>query len=182
MSDAVPLPEPAAWRSQSPVGGYHFSETRPTGAIEKYPQTPLVTLEDAIVYGAACAAELLAVAKRRADYEASAAVHHSGTWHEAFQHHLTRHKAMRDLIDAVWPDASIRASAMHRPVSGAGSGIRHIARSVAHPNAAPCQIARHGVAELAGTGSSGSPVSPLARAIADRMTRRPSTGRQTVSR
>lgn len=54
---AVPLPETAAWRSQSPVGGHHFSETRPTGAVEKYPQTPLVTMEAAIAYGAACAAE-----------------------------------------------------------------------------------------------------------------------------
>lgn len=54
---AVPLPETAAWRSQSPVGGHHFSETRPTGAVEKYPQTPLVTLDAARAYGAACAAE-----------------------------------------------------------------------------------------------------------------------------
>jgi len=53
----IPLPEPDAWRSQSPVGGYHFSETRPTGAVEKYPQTPLVTMDAARAYGAACAAE-----------------------------------------------------------------------------------------------------------------------------
>jgi hypothetical protein len=63
-------------------------------------------------YGAACAAaereRLLVIAKKRADHEASAAAHHCGTWHEAFQHHLLAHKAMRDLIDIVWPAAAIR--------------------------------------------------------------------------
>jgi len=63
-------------------------------------------------YGKACAAaereRLLVIAKKRADHEASAAAHHCGTWHEAFQHHLSAHKAMRDLIDSVWPAAAIR--------------------------------------------------------------------------
>ena len=44
---------------------------------------------------------LLSIAKRRADHEASAAVHHAGRWHAAHEHHLTRHAAMRDLIAAM---------------------------------------------------------------------------------
>ena len=44
---------------------------------------------------------LLTLAKKRADYEASAAAHHAGKWHAAHEHHLKRHAAMRDLIDAL---------------------------------------------------------------------------------
>ncbi len=44
---------------------------------------------------------LLALAKRRAAHEASAAAHHAGRWQPAHEHHLTRHAAMRDLIDAL---------------------------------------------------------------------------------
>ncbi len=44
---------------------------------------------------------LLALAKRRAAHEASAAAHHAGKWQPAHEHHLTRHAAMRDLIDAL---------------------------------------------------------------------------------
>lgn len=87
------MPETAAWRSQSPVGGYHFSETRPTGAVEKYPQTPLVTMEAAIAYGAACAAE-----QRERDAELMARQH---TW-----------------ITNVAAAAAIRASAMPESEQG----------------------------------------------------------------
>jgi len=70
------------------------------------------TADQMRAYGAACAAaereRLLVIAKKRADHEANAAAHHSGKWYEAFQRHLSAHKAMRDLIDSVWPAAAIR--------------------------------------------------------------------------
>lgn len=51
---------------------------------------------------------LLALAKKRADYEASAAAHHAGRWHVAHEHHLKRHAAMRDLIEALeGPNAKV---------------------------------------------------------------------------
>jgi hypothetical protein len=46
-------------------------------------------------------ARLLTLARKRADYEASAAAHHAGKWHAAHEHHLTRYAAMRDLIDTL---------------------------------------------------------------------------------
>src|SRR5690606_10968934 len=64
----------------------------------------------------------------------------------------------------------------------AATDILRIARSVARPSVAPYLIARRAVQGLAGTGSPGSPGSPLARAIALRRTRRPSSGRHTLSR
>jgi hypothetical protein len=59
------------------------------------PMARLVELE------AAERERLLALAKRRAAHEASAAAHHAGRWQQAHEHHLTRHAAMRDLIDAL---------------------------------------------------------------------------------
>jgi len=44
---------------------------------------------------------LLALAKSRSGYEASAAAHHANNY-PAFEYHTTRHAAMRDLIDAVF--------------------------------------------------------------------------------
>lgn len=44
---------------------------------------------------------MLSVARARAAYEASAAVHHAGRWHNAFEHHTTRLAAMRDVIAAI---------------------------------------------------------------------------------
>lgn len=91
----IPLPEPA----------HTQVETYSGIAMNKVVETPLYTADQLRAYGDARAAELLEVAKRRADHEASAAAHHSGSWYEAHQHHLSAHKAMRDLIDAVWPGA-----------------------------------------------------------------------------
>lgn len=48
---------------------------------------------------------LRTLAKARAAHEASAAAHHSGNWHAAYEHHLNRHAAMQDLIDVLWPNA-----------------------------------------------------------------------------
>ena len=39
--------------------------------------------------------------KARMDYEAKAAAHHCGTWHEAYEYHLTRFAAMSDLMDVM---------------------------------------------------------------------------------
>lgn len=47
---------------------------------------------------------LLSVAKSRADHESAWAE----TWHSAFERHQAAHKAMRNLIDAVWPADSIQ--------------------------------------------------------------------------
>lgn len=46
----------------------------------------------------------LALAKRRAAHEASAAAHYAATWYDAHQWHLTRHSAMCELIDLVFAD------------------------------------------------------------------------------
>lgn len=61
---------------------------------------------------------LLTLAKKRADHEASAAGHHAGKWHVAHEHHLTRHAAMRDLIDAL---EGPNTEAQRRPSAGAQS-------------------------------------------------------------
>lgn len=44
----------------------------------------------------------LELAKSRADHEAKSAAHHSGSWHPAYEYHLTRHTAMCDMIKAVF--------------------------------------------------------------------------------
>ena len=104
------MPETAAWRSQSPVGGYHFSETRPTGAVEKYPQTPLVTLEDAIAYGAACAAE-----QRERDAQICDGMSVDGLpeMRPTDEHELACH--IRQIVCGVACAAAIRASATPAP-------------------------------------------------------------------
>ena len=108
----IPLPEPKGILHDA------FGNAPLTFAAAPWPPSleiscstsPVYTADQLRAYGDARAAELLEVAKRRADHEASAAAHHSGSWYEAHQHHLSAHKAMRDLIDAVWPDAG-----RHRP-------------------------------------------------------------------
>ena len=75
----------------------------------------LFTADQLRAYGEAVRAEererLLAVAAARTGHEAKAAAHHAGTWYEAYAHHLAAHKAMCDLIDAVWQDAAAIRSA-----------------------------------------------------------------------
>ena len=61
---------------------------------------------------------LLSLAKRRAGQEASAAAHHAGRWHAAQEHHLTRHAAMLDLIDALAEAATENSSEVEPPAEG----------------------------------------------------------------
>lgn len=96
--DSPPLPDPYGWfdiRGEAADG---------------------FTADQMRAYAAAAVAmereRLLSVAIARADHEAKAAAHHTGTWYEAHAHHLAAHKAMCDLVDAVWPDraAAIRGA------------------------------------------------------------------------
>jgi len=101
----MPLPEPA----------HTQVETYSGIALNKVVETPLFTADQLRAYGEAVRAEererLLAVAAARTGHEAKAAAHHAGTWYEAYAHHLAAHKAMCDLIDAVWQDAAAIRSA-----------------------------------------------------------------------
>lgn len=111
----IPLPEPVddvwvTWRGEREL----------LRAEDNY-----YTADKLRAHEAAVRAELLAVAKRRADHEAGAAAHHSRSWYEAYQYHLTRHSAMRDLIDAVWPDATTSPAAglPHGDKVGPAAGV-----------------------------------------------------------
>ena len=43
----------------------------------------------------------IAKCKERMDYEAKAAAHYVGTWHAAYDYHMTRFVAMSDLMDVM---------------------------------------------------------------------------------
>lgn len=62
-------------------------------------------LYDQTALNAAVAAErerLLARAHSLAEHERGAIAHHAGKWHAAYEHHLTRHSVMADLIGTIF--------------------------------------------------------------------------------
>lgn len=50
------------------------------------------------------AAAMMARAESRIAHEGAGAVHHAGSWYVAHEYHLTRQKAMRDLLAAMQKD------------------------------------------------------------------------------
>jgi hypothetical protein len=117
----IPAPEPVAWANHANLisakiarerkGNVGASElhTWREGGPTDYHGAALITLESAQAWVAALEAaarqeereRIFAAAKSRADYEASAAAHHAGSWHAAHEHHMTRYSAMSDLIVAI---------------------------------------------------------------------------------
>ncbi len=82
------LPEPHLLGSETDDGLHHYT----TDQLRAYA-------------AAAVAAErerLRAIADKRASHETAATAHYAGRWHVAFDWHVTRHAAMRDLMDAVF--------------------------------------------------------------------------------
>lgn len=71
------------------------------GAAQAEPQVPL----DIAAIRAACRAEALEEAAQRVDRlrarESAATADHAGNWHEAYEHHLKRHAAMSEVLDAI---------------------------------------------------------------------------------